>query len=60
MGATISTEKELVDLCWKDDSANIPEKIKCLKEKGHTCMITLESMPPQLGWCEKDVCSRSK
>lgn len=41
---------------WDDDETNIREKTLYLKERGHKCIILLESLPPKLSWCGKDKC----
>jgi hypothetical protein len=30
--------------------------IKALQEKGHTCIVSLESYPSQVSWCQEEPC----
>lgn len=30
-----------------------------LKQKGHTCIIYIETYPVSIGWCKQEICERS-
>lgn len=34
----------------------LDEKEQELRRQGHTCIRNLESLPPQIGWCEETPC----
>jgi len=31
-----------------------------LKEKGHTCVRILETIPPRIAWCHKEICIKNQ
>ena len=39
---------------------NVDQKIKELKDQGHTCLFIRESYPPQISWCQKPACEGRK
>lgn len=55
MGQGNSTTRDTRDM--KKRAKAVHKQADRLIRKGHNCVVLLESYPPQLSWCGKQVCS---
>jgi len=55
---TIIFEDEDEDSEWRgEENKRMEEFAKSLQEKGHTCVVILESDPVQVDWCQQNICT---